>query len=188
MIILGLTGSMGSGKSTIVNILKEKYGYKHITLSDAIRDECKKRGLKEDRITLMDVAEELRNNFGTQILAERALEKINKSHEYWIIDGIRNPGEIKILRKNPNFILIGNHANKDLIIKRIKSRQRDGDSFDEEGIRQKLKKEWGENEPEDGQQVGKCMKMVDYTFENNMPIEELEDKFIKFYENIINQK
>lgn len=177
--IIGLTGPMGSGKTTVINAI-EKKGYKHITLSDMLREECRKRGLPETRENLMGIGQELREKYGAGILAERALEKVKSGGgDNWIVDGIRNPAEIDPLRKHPNFILIANTAPEDLIIKRILSRKRSDDTLTEESIRQKLRREWGVGEPEEGQQVGKCIKMADYTFENTMPIDEVEEKFNK---------
>ncbi len=70
-------------------------------------------------------------------------------------------------------------AIEDLIIERILSRKRSDDTLTEESIRQKLRREWGEGEPEEGQQVGKCIAMADYTFENTMPMNEVEEEFNK---------
>jgi len=175
--IIGLTGPMGSGKTTVINTIKNK-GYKHITLSSMLREECRKRGLEEIRENLMEIGQELREKYGAGILAERALEKVGlEGGNDWIIDGIRNPAEINKLRKHHNFVLVANTAPEDLIIKRILSRKRSDDTLTEESIRKKLRREWGEGEPEEGQQLGKCIAMADYRFENTMPMDEVEESF-----------
>ena len=182
--IIGLTGPMASGKSTVVTALK-KWGFQLVTLSDMVREECRNRGLEEKRENLMEVGQSLRAEFGAGILGGRALEKIEKSGgDKWVVDGIRNPAEAEELRKHPDFVLIANTAPEDMIVSRILSRKRSDDTLEEESIRTKLRREMGEGEPEDGQQVGKCIEMADYVFENVMEMDEVESEFKKLYENL----
>lgn len=178
--ILGLTGPMASGKSTVVTALKKR-GFKLITLSDMVREECRRLGLPEEREQLMEIGQKLRCESGAGVLAQRALEKIGRSEDQWVVDGIRNPAEVDVLRSHPDFVLVANTAPEELIIQRILSRKRPDDTLDEESIRKKLRRELGEGEPADGQQVGKCIAMADYTFENTMPMDEVEEAFKKLY-------
>lgn len=173
---------MASGKTTVIEALK-KLGYKVVTLSDMVREEARKRGIEEERENLMAVGQSLREEFGAGILATRALEKIGKE-DMWVVDGIRNPAEVDELRKHPNFVLIANTAPEQAIIDRIFFRKRADDTLDKEAIRKKLRREMGEGEPPDGQQVGKCIEMADYVFENVMPLEKVEKEFLKLYNSI----
>lgn len=186
--IIGLTGPMASGKSTVLDVLK-KLGYKHVTLSDMVREEARKLGVEEKRENLMDVGQKLRGKFGAGVLGLRALEKINNSNDnMWVVDGIRNPAEIDELRKGENVVIIANTAPEQMIIDRIISRKRADDSSDEESIRRKLRREMGEGEPSEGQQVGKCIEMADYVFENIMAFEEVESEFMKMYNQLTRTK
>src|SRR3989338_7146145 len=108
--LLGLTGPMASGKSTVVAALV-KHGYKVTTLSEAVRVECRRQGVAEERENLMACGQALRNEHGAGILAMRALERVKKEGgDNWVIDGIRNPAEVEELRKEPGFVLIANTA------------------------------------------------------------------------------
>ncbi|MBU0706585.1 dephospho-CoA kinase [Patescibacteria group bacterium] len=180
--IIGLTGPMASGKSTVVDALKSQ-GFRHFTLSDIVREECTKRGLEEVRDNLMATGQSLRKEFGAGVLAVRALQKTDENSN-WIIDGIRNPAEVDELRKHPHFILIANTAPEDMIVSRILSRKRSDDTMDETAIRTKLRREMGEGEPPEGQQLKKCIDMADYVFENVMPIDQVETEFMKLYNQI----
>ncbi|MDH5596860.1 MAG: AAA family ATPase [Candidatus Peregrinibacteria bacterium] len=187
--IIGLTGPMASGKSTVVDALKNR-GFKHFTLSDIVREECRNQGLEEVRDNLMKVGQGLREEFGAGVLALRALQKIEKEGENgnWIVDGIRNPAEVLELRNHPDFVLIANTAPEDLIVSRILSRKRSDDTLDETAIRAKLRREMGEGEPPEGQQVQKCIDLADHVFENTMPMNEVEDEFMKLYNRINEQE
>lgn len=182
--IIGLTGPMASGKSTVVDALL-KDGFKLTTLSDMVREETAQRGLPAERTTFQNVAQSLRETFGAGILGKKAFEKIEtEGGEKWIVDGIRNPAEIDELKRATSFILIANIAPEDLIIRRILSRKREDDTLDEAAIRIKLRREMGEGEPPEGQQVQKCIDLADYVFENTMPMNEVETEFMKLYNKI----
>lgn len=184
--LIGLTGPMASGKTTVLDVL-QKLGYKYVTLSDMVREEAQRLGIKEERENLMNIGQSLRQKHGAGVLASRALEKTKSAGgNQWVIDGIRNPAEVEELKKEPGFILIANTAPEDMIINRIRSRNRSDDTFDELSIRRKLRREMGEGEPPDGQQVGKCIGMADFVFENNMPFEKVEEEFMKLYNQITN--
>ena len=183
--IIGLTGPMASGKSTIVDALKNE-GFKYFALSDIIREECVKQGKEITRDNMMAIGQKLREEFDAGVLGMRALQKIlaEGENDNWIIDGIRNPAEAKELKKYSNFILVANTAPEDIIISRVLSRKRSDDTLDEAAIRLKLRREMGEGEPHEGQQVQKCIDMADYVFENTMPIEQVETEFMKLYTKI----
>ena len=175
---------MASGKTTVLDVLK-KLGYQHVTLSDMVREEARRLGVTEERENLMNVGQTLRQKYGAGVLAFRAIEKIKSSGgDKWVIDGIRNPAEIDEIKKESGTVIIANTAPEELIIKRIMSRKRSDDTFDEVSIRRKLRREMGEGEPADGQQVGKCIAKADYTFINDMPVEKVEEEFMKLYNQI----
>jgi len=75
--IIGLTGPMGSGKTTVLDVLI-KLGYKFVTLSDMVREEAQNLGIKEERENLMNIGQSLRHKFGPGVLAFRALEKVKE--------------------------------------------------------------------------------------------------------------
>lgn len=182
--IIGLTGSMGCGKGEIVNIL-EKMGFLYVTLSTMVREEARKRGIAEEREKLMEVGNSMRAQEGTGVLAKRALMKIKEfGHDKWVIDGIRNPAEIDELKKEKNVYIIGVFANKDLLVERILSRARESDAESRDEIFRKIERELGVGEPENGQQVEKCMAKADIIIDNEGTLEKLKEKFISYYNSI----
>jgi len=91
---------------------------------------------------------------------------------------------VEELKKAGHFVLVANTAPEDLIVKRILARKRADDTLDEASIRKKLRREMGEGEPPEGQQVAKCIELADYVFENTMPMDEVEVEFMKLYNEI----
>ena len=171
--IIGLTGMNGAGKTEAANYLKSR-GFEFFSLSDIIREELKKEGKEATRENLIEEGNELRKKFGPSILADRVAKKIKRNA---IVDSIRNPEEIKRLREEKGFILLGIKAHIRLRYKRILPRKRVG-----EGISLKKFKELEDRErtsDKNAQQLDTCMKMADFIIENNGTIEELHLKISK---------
>lgn len=182
--IIGLTGSMGCGKGEVVNILN-KMGFEYITLSMMVREEARKRGVPEERERLMEVGNSMRKQEGAGVLARRAADKIRSSgHDKWVVDGIRNPAEIDELKKEKDFYVFGIYTDKNILVDRILSRNRDSDAKERSEILRKIEREWGKDEPEDGQQVGKCMQKVDFAITNEGTLEDLQKNFMDCYNKI----
>jgi dephospho-CoA kinase len=176
--IIGITGPMASGKGEAVKIL-EAEGFRHMTLSDGLRREATERGLSHTRENLQNLGNEMRKKFGAGALAKKVLEEIQKSgYKNWVIDGIRNPAEIAELKKIKDTTVVGIHADREVLIQRILSRKREGDSVARPEIEKLLDRELGVGEPEDGQQVGKCMRMVDHLIVNEGAMKEFEAKIL----------
>lgn len=173
-IIIGLTGSLSSGKGTIASHLKD-LGFSHQVLSDRIREEIRSRGLVISRTMLQDVGNELRQTYGGAILAERTAKLIADTEDNVTIDGVRNPDEIIFLRSILYAKIIGVDAPREMrlgwYLKRAKDRGEDG--ITEEGFERDDSRDFGIGEPGSGQQVGKCLQMADVVLENNGTITEL---------------
>jgi len=183
---IGLTGRMGSGKGEVVKIL-EDIGFKYTSLSDMVREEAARMGREVTRAEMQDIGNRLRTEGGAGVLGKRIAEKIladTSNTPKWIIDGIRNPAEITELRKLKSFFLVGIDANIETILERIKSRKRTTDLLDEDELRKRLDREWGIGEPEGGQQVGKCMPLVDFTLTNNAGLDELKTNLTRVLNKI----
>lgn len=185
--IIGLTGTMGSGKSEIAKYLKKK-GYEYHVFSDVIREEAKKRNLEPTRKNLQKMGNLLRKehkHYG--VLAKKLLKKIKTDKA--VVDGVRNSDEIQELRKSHKFILIARNAPQKIRFDRLKKRGRAGDpkTFEDFKNLDDL-----ENLSEGtGQEIYKCIKMADYEINHTGSIKGLHKKIdeilkeIKFQKNSI---
>jgi dephospho-CoA kinase len=184
-IIIGLTGPMGAGKGEVTRVLQAK-GFEYISLSSMVREEARRRGVEEEREQLMEVGNSMREEHGTGVLAKKGLEKIQNSDcNLWVVDGIRNPAEIVELKASGLAAIVGVNAPRELIVSRILKRARPGDATDEASIIAKLDREWGVGEPDDGQQMERCMEKVDILIQNDGTLAELDQKIISYYHSVV---
>lgn len=173
--LIGVTGTLASGKDTLSHYLVRNKGFFHFSLSDAIREEADERGLPKDRDTLVDLGNKLRAEFGNDILARRAMEAILKQKvENSVITSIRNPDELKFLKKIPGFVLITVDAPIEARYQRIVSRKRDSDFVDFETFKAQEEKEMSGEAHE--QDLGAVIAAADYSLFNDGTLEEFQEK------------
>jgi dephospho-CoA kinase len=186
MKVVGLTGTICSGKETVKEIIKKKVNCYYVTISDIIRAEVEKKKGVLDRKILQDMGNEMRKNYGNHILAMLAIEYLNRDKEMIVIDGIRNPGEVDYLRKKfgNNFKLIAVDAAPEIRFERILKRGQKSDPKTWEEFVVMDERDKGKNEPEYGQQVGKCIQTADFVVMNDGTLEELENKLNEVIKNI----
>ena len=180
--IIGLTGKNAAGKGELAKHIQSK-GFAYFSLSDALREEATKRGLGHSRDTLINLGNEMRKKFGNGILAKRISEKIKKSAKKdFVIDSIRNPGEIKELRKNKGFLLIGVVTGQKIRFQRLLKRRRIGDAATFEEFRKQEDRE--NNDEASGQQLDKCLELADKHISSNGTIDEANKEFDEWMDSL----
>ena len=122
-LVVGLTGPNAAGKSEVAAWFAER-GFRVHSLSDAVRDEARSRGLGVGREDLIRVGTDLRRQEGPGVLALRMLSRLGSRD---VVDSIRNPAEVGVLRTLPRFVLLGVTAAEGLRFERSLLRARPGD-------------------------------------------------------------
>ena len=155
--IIGLTGSLASGKGVVSDFLKEKK-FVYLSLSDELREITKQRKIELTRENLQNLGNKLREEKGAAVLAKHVLDKI-EGQQYLnaIVDGIRNPAEIEELKKLKSFFLVSVDAPIEDRFKRMVERNRESDPKTWQDFLKVDARDKGEGEPETGQGVRKCM-------------------------------
>jgi len=177
-LVVGLTGTMGSGKEMTKEILKKNFSCYYVTLSTVIRGELEKRKISFNRTTLQDMGDQMRKQYGTHILALLAIEYLPRDKEMIVIDGIRNLGEAEYLKKKfgKGFVLVAIDAPQNVRWERIQKRGEKTDPKTFEEFLEAEKRDLGEGQPDYGQKVGACMKIADITIVNDGSLQDFEDK------------
>jgi dephospho-CoA kinase len=182
--IIGLTGTISSGKSTVAQILVKK-GFEHHTYSDILRREAKKRSIIATRINLQKLGNQIKKeskNFG--ILSKLIIE--NSKSEKIIADGIRTVDEIKELKKYPNSHVIAVDAPQIIRFKRLAKRKRTGDPLT---FKEFKKIDDHENEGlSKGQEINKCISKADFVINNSEDINKLKKEIDSILTRVKNRQ
>jgi len=171
--IFGVTGFNASGKGEFCNYFASK-GFVVYSLSDIIREELRKEGTEITRDALIAKGNELRQKFGSAVLAKKTMQKFEAGKNY-VIDSIRNPAEIEMLRRNKDFKLIFIDAPLKVRFERAKARNREKDAISFEDFKRLEKIEMTNPDPSRQQQV-KCNEMADLVIVNDSSLKAFQKK------------
>ncbi|HOE74543.1 MAG TPA: dephospho-CoA kinase [bacterium] len=175
--IIGITGSLAAGKDTVAQILEEN-GFRHISLSQILRDVVASKGGELTTENLTKEGNLLRHKMGDGFLAKRALENVKGDT---VISSIRQPGELVQLRKNKHFFLINVDADPRIRWQRLKNRKRPGDPTTMEEMIKIEKKQMKAGGSKD-MQLDVVASKADYIINNDGSLSDLQrnvDKVIK---------
>lgn len=166
---IGLVGSLAAGKGVVADYFIKKYGFVSFSLSFIVHDELKKQGITSfTRKTLQDIGDDLRAKGGEGALAKRAVSILEKKGSIRvIIEGIRNPGEVAFLKKQPNFVLLAVDGTRAIRFRRVLKRGKPWDPKDWKSFLKVDKRDHGDKGNAKGQRVRECMNQADYFLENN---------------------
>jgi dephospho-CoA kinase len=165
--VVGLTGPNAAGKGEVAAYLRE-LGFSLHSLSDIVREEAAARGFAAEREHLIRIGNELRRAGGPGVLAERILPRIGARD---VVDSIRNPAEVAVLRRNPGFLLLGVDAPARLRFERSLARRRPGDPATFEGFEARERQE--NSEDSDAQQLLATLRLADRVILNDGTVEAL---------------
>jgi dephospho-CoA kinase len=170
MKIIGISGTNGSGKDTVGQILEEDYGYLFVSVTDILRDELKKEGKPAERENLRKLSARWRKESGLGVLIDKAVEIFNaqeKEYKGLVVSSIRNVGEVEHIHELGGKV-VWVDADPRVRYERITSRQRS--SEDEKTFEEFLKEEQDEMHvygDETTLAVGEVEKLCDIFIENN---------------------
>ena len=166
-IALGLTGPNAAGKGEVAAYLSRN-GFEIHSLSDIVREEALESGLTTGRGDLILTGNLLREQGGPGVLAERILSRL---HGRDVIDSIRNPAEVEVLRQLPLFLLLGVWTPVEVRFARALARGRKGDPATLEQF-QAREAEENTSDP-NAQQLQATFRMADRLLTNDGDLDQL---------------
>jgi dephospho-CoA kinase len=166
MIIIGITGTLGAGKGTLVEYLVEKKGFAHYSVRAWLLEKIREQGLPEDRDSMFRLGNELRAAHGPAFITDQLYNEALISGKNCVIESIRTPGEAESLRSKGQFSLIAVDADPEIRYERILLRKSETDHISRETFLENEEREMNTTDP-NKQNLKKCIGMADFILLNN---------------------
>jgi dephospho-CoA kinase len=179
--IIGITGTNGSGKGTVVEYLVAK-GFTHYSARGLITKEVERRGFPVNRDNTRLVANDLRQQHGPDYVIRALYGEAREAGGDAVIESLRTVGEAKFLRGEGG-LLFATDADRALRYERITARQSALDKVSFEQFCEQEDREMNATDPWDMNIAG-VMAMADYTIQNNGTVEELRTQVDEILEKI----
>ena len=170
--IIGITGTNGAGKGTVVDYLVQK-GFRHYSARAYIIAEIERRNLPIDRVSMRNVGNSLRKEHGSSYIIEQLFTQARTEGGNAVIESIRSIGEADFLKAN-GALLFAVNADRKLRYERSVRRGSHTDSVDFETWVAQEEREW-HNEAAHDMNVPGVMALADATVVNDGTLEELHE-------------
>lgn len=161
--IIGITGTLGAGKGTVVEYLKTK-GFRHFWARAFFVEEIERRGLPVNRDTMTSVANDLRATHGSDYFVRESLATLGNIETNAVIESIRTTGEAQYL-KDKGALLWGIDADPRVRYDRVVLRSSGTDKVSFEKFVADEEREM-HNTDTAKQNIAGVMKLADHIFYN----------------------
>lgn len=183
MIIIGITGTLGAGKGTIVDYLIGEKGFVHHSVRAYLLEKIRKQGLPENRDSMFRLANELRASFGPSYVTDQLYNQAMISGKNCVIESIRTPGEIDSLRAKGHFFLLAVDADPEFRYQRILLRQSETDRVSRKTFLENEEREMNTTDP-NKQNLRKCIEMANFILLNNGTKKDLVQQLEKVLDQV----
>jgi dephospho-CoA kinase len=177
--IIALSGKMGSGKTAASDFLHTKYGAKQMRFSQILMDVLTRLHLPVERSTLQNLGHALRTCVGETVVVDAFRADLEaEDAEIIVVDGVRYPNEVELVRSFPGSILLYLDAPQRVRYERCVKRGEKGEAsiaFSEFAASEKKETE---------RHLGEIMKLADFVIVNEGSIAQLEQRIEEVLKDI----
>lgn len=176
--IIGIAGTLGAGKGTVVDYLKTK-GFVHFSSSDVLRRILSERTQEATRLNMSNLANELMSTYEGGVLHFSHEYAKQDGHTDYILEALHRVSEGEYIKKIGGIIL---GIDADVQVRYDRAISRKEGLKDEVTFEQFLADSNREDEGKTGSgpNIKAVIKMADYTVTNNDTLAELHTQIEQF--------
>jgi dephospho-CoA kinase len=179
-LIIGLTGQLAAGKTTVAKYLAEKYQGQVYGFSRPLRDIIDRLTLVQTRENMANLSSILRNQFGQDIILRAIMRDVqNESCQFILLEGMRRYGDFMAFKEFPNFHLIAVLGEQELRYQRLAQRNQNSDDAGKTLEQFKID-EQGEAELD----IPKAIAEAEFTIDNNGDLTALYEQAEAIYQKL----
>lgn len=168
--IIGVTGTNGAGKGTVVDYLVTK-GFTHYSVRQFLIEEIERRGMEVNRSSMREVANDLRASKEPEYIVELLFKQAQEKGGNAVIESIRAIREAEFIKKNGG-ALFAVDADRHIRYERVVLRGSHTDKVDFNTWVMEEEREW-HNEAAHDMNIPGVMKLADHVFHNDGTLEDL---------------
>ncbi len=169
--IIGLTGSFGAGKGTVVDYLIQKKGFHHYSASGFITEEIVRRGMPVNRDSMIEVSNDMRAKNGPAFIIDSLYERAQAEGGDAIIESLRAVAEVRRIKELGGKV-IGVDADPAIRYERAMARGSEKDNVTFEKWLDQQQKESNPDDPTK-QNIFGALAESDFKVMNDGTLEEL---------------
>lgn len=174
MLTIGITGTLGAGKGTVVEYLVSQKKFKHFSASEYLTQELARLDRPINRDSMREIANEIRAKMGPDYITKILFEQAKVCGSSAIIESIRNLKEAEFIKLNGGYLFAVDADQKTRYQRAlIRGSQKDSVTFKEFQLQEEKE---SKNTDPNAQNLNKCILLSDYKFDNNGTVAELYKK------------
>ena len=177
--IIGVTGTNGAGKGTVVEYLVQEKGFRHYSARALFVEEVRRRGLPVDRDTITNTANELRAQHGPAYAMETLIAQAQADGGDAVIESVRTLGEFEAL-KRAGGKLIAVDTDPSIRYERVVLRGSETDKIDFDTFIAQEQRELRSDDPNKQNLLG-VVALADHRIQNNGTVEELRQQVERIF-------
>jgi dephospho-CoA kinase len=176
--IIGVTGTLGAGKGTVVEYLRQTRMFMHYSARSFLLEEVERLNLPPVRDSLNIVGDDLRKRYGPSYVVEQLFQRATRIGGNAVIESLHTVGEAEYL-KSQGALIIGVDADIHTRYERILKRKSMTDHITFEKFQEDNEKEIASDDPTKHNIRG-VIDCADLKIMNDGTAEELCAKVEKF--------